>query len=207
MLEAEFRAALIDFLLPQLEGGDLIACELPFAGARRRADVVIIGSHTMHALEIKTARDNVATLSDQVVDYARTFPLFTAVLDSCHASAVKMLPRSAGVVLYVNDAFLWKRRPIERSRLSKTFLADLIPRKLVLSTIRERPAKIGPREDTYALRHRLTCALPAEDIKELAIRALRQKYGVQFNTFLSERGACTHPEDVQLLRFLESEIS
>lgn len=200
MLERDFKAAFLDYILGQQAAPDVIACEVPFAGARRRADFVVVSGANFHAYELKTARDNVHGIAGQVGDYQLCFPYVTAVVDAAHTASVRaLLPTGVGLIVF-NGQFTSMRKAAERVRLSKDYLADFLGRRAAIAMLKERGVKLAQDADVTTIRQKLAAIATLADLKTEVLSALRQRYEAAFRVFMSERGERTHPEDIDLLR-------
>jgi hypothetical protein len=204
------KARLVDWLISN-EKNHIICSELIFFEGKRRADIVSIGD-SLSVYEIKGDHDKLTNIISQVRDYQLCFDYVYVVTTIKHASKLtKMLPRSVGIICINEEGSctIQKRKAHLRKRLNKELLSSLLPRKLILSLLRERKSglKLPEKYSVTDLRRILARTLNQSEIHLFAVNYLKRKHSENYKTFLSERGGVTHPDDLLLLTSKPNEIT
>lgn len=208
MHDANFiKSRLIDFLL-RTDGKKirLIASEVPFAGSRRKADIICI-TDRLSAYEIKTQRDNYSKLINQARDYAVSFEYSYLVSDKATPSwLIRRLPNQFGILTWEGNMFKINSRAQLRKRLSKYHLASFLWTDEIMTLLRNNNISASKIDDAHSLRMRLTNRLTISAIREAAINTLLTRYHSRYCKFLAERGHTTHSEDLVVLNSPERHI-
>lgn len=113
-----FRTALIERILLGRHNLRTASALSEFRVAGSKADVVIING-TSTAYEIKSDRDSLARLPDQMQDYRKHFAQVVVVASECHLSVLEgMVPRDVGILSLSKKLTLRSvREPIARPEL------------------------------------------------------------------------------------------
>ena len=209
MREANMKAALVDFLLPNINSeGSLLGCEVPYAGQRRRADIVLIGNEYTHAYEVKTDFDSFDRLDGQLNDSFLTFNYTHIVVSQSLVTRVrKRIRPEVGIISVDPDTRFVKevRKPTKRTRLNKFFVSTFLWRSDLLALLTEQRIKFNRRSDTHELREQVASSIRQDVLNRFAIRCLRFRYRKRYLSFLVERGKVTHPDDLRVLT-IEKEL-
>jgi hypothetical protein len=203
MYEFDFKAALIDFFLPVvIKNKGAIALEVPFLGARRRADVLFVTPDELWAVEIKTEFDNTHGLAKQLEDYAEVFDkVYVATVPSKLGEVRRTLPKDIGIVIqFPNEGFKVVRQAKVRRRLDKYLLCEFVNRARLVHALRQNGYDRLSQYDISELRRLYAEEEKLASIKILAKNSLMEKYRGRFLCFLNERGRRTHSDDLNVLR-------
>ncbi|WP_420884589.1 sce7726 family protein [Taklimakanibacter albus] len=98
--EAEIKAGVLQLLTSRglVQEGDVLIAEFPVASAAVRADLVVAYCDRLLCFEIKTKRDTLARLSNQMRGYMPVFDEIVCVVDERHVvGALKILPKRVGL--------------------------------------------------------------------------------------------------------------
>lgn len=203
--EDRIKARIIDHLLSGQIKNRMIISEVPFSDLRRRVDLLIIGSD-LHAIEIKSERDNLNKFHGQLSDYLQFFERFTVYTARCHLNALKtILPESVGLVSYDPETWTFHvhRKSRLRTHITKSALCQFLTTRELRKVLSKRRAG-GLRSLTIShLRDLAISLFPRLEMRRIVLNSLRRRYLVRFNIFKSERGTSTHPDDISLLRISE----
>lgn len=196
MLDAnQMKVRLIDFLLNNTES-ELIASEVSFYQGYRKADLVQLSDSAVTAYEIKSDKDNLVSLSEQMEDYLNTFSFCYLVVAEKHLeSARKILPTKVGLIVISDQVVSLVRKPKENKRLSKHSLALALPSQKLLSITRELKVP-----SIYDRRAYVEKATPLESLKEYFYKVLIDRYHGRYINFLSDRGERTSLSDLYYLQ-------
>lgn len=202
MRENAFKCKLIDFLIKEIvRPTSVIGLEVPFAGARRRGDVVVVNDSDVVGIEIKTEVDKLESAGPQISDYLLTFDYaYLATVKSKAAEARRIIPASTGLIVFDRDEFKICRQARLRKSQSRLYLADLISRQDLVRALREFGHRGFSNSDVTTLRQELLKRVNLPTLKELARNSLRARYSMGFSAFMNERGSATLEDELKLLQ-------
>lgn len=209
MRETAFKCKLIDFLMKEIvKPTSVIGLEVPFAGARRRGDVVVVNESDVVGIEIKTEVDKLESAGAQISDYLLTFDYaYLATVKAKVAEARRIIPASVGLIVFDRDEFKIGRQARFRKNQSRLYLADLISRQDLVRALRDSGLKGFTNSDVTTLRQELLKRVNLPTLRELARNSLRARYSTGFSAFMSERGNATLEDELKLLQGGDLQIS
>lgn len=198
--ETTIKAKLLDHFLEDPEPDMIAILELPFAGFRRRADIVFVGKQLI-GIEIKSDSDDLSSLTAQAEDYVKSFDFAFLACSSKYVDAARQLiPRSMGIIRLGKDRVEILRNPRQRKRLNKRYLAQHIERREIESICRKNSMEAHRTDSIDTLRAKLVERIPTGVLREVVLTSLSEKYASIFHTFLRERGKVTTQDDLKILR-------
>ena len=196
MLNADqIKVRLIDHLVrdPQVK---LIASEVAFYHGHRKADLIQMNNNAITAFEIKSDKDRLLNLAEQLNDYNNTFSYCYLVTTEKHLNkARKLSPEKVGLILVTSATLQVLRKPKENKRLCKHSLTL----GLSLSQLRQMTDDTHDRE-VFSVRKKIEKNATLGYLKEIFCRSLIEKYYNQYKNFLSDRGETTTLSDLYYLR-------
>jgi hypothetical protein len=200
----QIKAALIDHLLGQeREAGLVVGAEIPFDDGRRKADLVAIDD-LLFAFEIKSDRDRIDTVLDQLSDYRACFPVVYVASGPEHVAQMRAkLPRRIGL-LTVSPAGVKRVRKADASRrMPRLKAVGLLTRRELESVLFERGLLPNnpKRITTEVLRRAAASNIPADELVCCVRREIRKRLEPRFREFLQHRGEVTHTEDLYYLNW------
>jgi hypothetical protein len=174
-----------------------IALELPFLAGQRRADAVLVMDNKVHAIEIKSDRDNLDNLLQQISDYTRVFDFVSIFLSKSHLeNARKSLPLNVGLITLEDGEVTIKRKARQIKRLDKKALSLSLDRFSLLDLLNtygvQYPNYIGIDE----LARRLQKLGTIQSLRGQFRKQIFRKYQDSFQTFQREVGLSIHLEDL-----------
>lgn len=177
-----------------------VVSELIVGRQANRADIVVI-DRLLRCFEVKSSKDNLNRIDQQVAAYSRTFDEVTVVAASCHMNAVmSRVPEFVGLSEIMPSSRGLKVRPIRvASRcpmLAVSALLDLLP-------VAELKALTGPGAARTKRQDLVTAAseLDLDTIREAVRRFLRSRYKTATNAFNdATAGRPISPIDLSRLR-------
>ncbi len=202
--EFDMKVRLLDYLVSEQDSviDDVIACEVPFADYKRRADVVRING-CLHGYEIKSDLDSLVSLQKQISDYTKTFEKVSVVLTKTHLeNARKILPKSVGIILIGNKTTKSLRQASHIKRLDKYFLSCFLDRAYINHRFKQKGILNNSLKklNMFEIRDFFASKVKTEEIKKIVIKTLKEKYQDNFRHFLKHRGNITHWEDLVELK-------
>lgn len=174
-----------------------ITLEMPFLAGQRRADVVMVQEDGVHGVEIKSDRDNLDTLSQQIIDYVRVFDYVWLLVSKNHLGAVRnKLPLGVGLMVLEGGQLKVIRKSKKIKRLDK--------RALTLSLDRASLIEVLTKLNIDHRRIDGVDYLAGKAMVRANTAILRQKFKAQilfkylpgYETFLRESGKSIHYEDL-----------
>ena len=162
---------------------DAIANEPLYGPKMRRVDLLLISSLGLHALEIKSEKDSLSKLSEQISEYTQTFDKTSVVLTKNHLQSAKsILPKNVGIILVEDNSFIEIRPANCVKRLNKKYLATLLPKPVLLQLVGNKYKKY----DTFQIREIVAPKVSLLQLKTIVIQRLQKKYTRFFQCYLQE---------------------
>ena len=191
------KLRLLRWLLPDLQGNEIVAAELPFRDVGRKADLAVLSSSRLHVIEVKGPRDNLGKLQAQAGDYLQAFLTVDVALATRYLSqARELLPRTVGLLELTEESVVRRRMPANRKLLSKQgALAWLHSRDL--------QRLLGARArglDIQTLRALADKEVSAAALTAAALSVAFTRSKERFTAFLSERSEILTLDDVAILQ-------
>lgn len=144
-VEAQVKAALVNFLRARSTAAraNTIISELTLEGYRKRADMVLSGRIT-HCFEIKTRRDTLNRLDEQVEVYLSIFDLVSVVVATKHMNAtISRVPKEVGIYEIVEIGALPEIRCYRRGTRHTKLVKDSIVKSIPVSFLLGLPLSMG----------------------------------------------------------------
>lgn len=199
MNEFEIKASLIDKILTDRGAENLTLCtELPFSDGNRRADLVILTPESSEAFEIKSEKDSLEKLPDQLQDYKGAFNAVSVVVAKKHlASARHLIDSDIGILSVINGQLRYVRKPQKKIRLDKFKILSTLTHKQLMDIPELKVDQKGlTKLDLIELAAK---RLNAPEIKEYVLASLVKKHDPKYKVFIKERGSVTTTDDLLLL--------
>lgn len=128
LAEQRLKLSVLNFLTEtgQLKPDSVLMNELSFRSRALRADLAVLTEDTLLGFELKSRRDNLRRLPQQIDLYQRTFDATTVVVDSVHIKRAKQLvPKRIGLWEFDNGVIRIIRTP-HIGQLNKKELVPLL---------------------------------------------------------------------------------
>lgn len=199
----KIKVELIDFLLA--EPGvkyDLLVNEAPFLRANRWADLVAIKDGETIGFEIKSERDSLRTLADQLADYAKTFNLVYLVIAERFSkkNEISAMSKNIGLIIVKPDGTpIMQRKAISKVKLDKQALLSILWRKDL-----EKLAPSKRNAEMESLQEYVFKNSSIKSIQAQVIISLKERYAKSYQLFLKDRGTYTTIEDLRTITKLKS---
>lgn len=184
------------------EPPDFIGSEIPFAHGKRRLDLLTVNGDRSHVYEIKSERDSLRRLDQQLEDYLRTFNFTTIVCTNRHLRECRKVGKAVGIILVEDQLNLvWVRKPRGRMRLDKESLASLIVSSDIrsLSSRSDLENQISPSSAIGEVREYLTKYASTEKLSSIALDCLTSRYADRYRAFLANVGNKVTREELEIL--------
>ena len=187
------KAKVIDFLIEKFDGV-VIGDEVMYGSSRKVVDLLALYKGETYAIEIKSAKDDLRRLPEQISEYSKIFDhtlLFTA---KDHLSKIKQFPKDRISIFEfdsdetIEGRLLEKRNNVRKSEMLATMNAIFIRKSLNISNSKDSD-DIREKAKRYKI----------EDIHSLLYRYFMEKCSAPYNLFLKERDSRTEVDDLILL--------
>ena len=193
------KTILIDYWIEKYKP-ELIINEFPFLKGDRRADLVFIQNNNLVGLEIKSELDSLKNLNIQIDNYIKVFDFVYILIDKkfLKSKEIKLLNKNVGIIIYNNNLII-KRHAKNIKKFKKEVLISLLWRKDL--------DKLSNKKYIYLedLKKEICRNYKIQEIKQQTTIALKERYGITFNSFLRDRGNFTTIDDLQTITRIKKE--
>lgn len=190
------KALMVDYFLESNQN-ILIGNEVVYGIEQRMVDLVVLENHNIIAIEIKAKNDSFRRLPEQLCECQKNFSHIYLVVTANHlAKALSLLPQEVGLYL-INESE--KVVLIRKARSQKKTSKQDMLATINASFLKKRYPDYK-KYDADKLRQVLS-RQKTTVIKELLYDFLTEKIAPRFETFIMEKGLCTHIDDIFLLSF------
>lgn len=195
--DIELRIRLLEYVARTYADIDYFAAmEARYASKERRADVLVVSSHT-HAYEIKSDVDRLDRLTEQLKDYRQTFDFLTIVTTQIHAHNVKrMLGGNDGLIVISCDEVIEAKRPKMNRKITKKNMISLCSKTTLAEALGVANGSVN-LEEIRSLAER---KLPLSDLRNAAVQELRRRFEDKYYAFLENACIPYRESDLTLLR-------
>ena len=184
--DSEIRRALRLKLANEHEGQDdtVIIEELGICRGQGRVDLVVVNS-VLHGYEIKSNRDSLRRLENQVEKYSKVLERATIVVGDCHLNAaLDIVPDWWGVLLYQECPKKSRFRAVRRSKknpqIDSRSLVELLWLDEAVEFLQERSAARGIRgKPRRVVWDRISEYFKLQEIVEKVRSQLKARKGLQ----------------------------
>jgi hypothetical protein len=209
MFEPAIKVKLIDFLLNNHQKeGILLVNEMAFADGSRRADLVTI-SDNLVAYEIKSEKDSLEKLPEQLRDYDNHFHSVYVVCHNKHLKNIRKIKGKFGILVISSQGFIQIRKARNKKRIMSRYLLDHLDKRSLMSTIKRQLPSIRSTRNasTNELRSILRDNITNRALCLAVLEHLKNKHQASNDQFVSERGKITIEDDLLLLNKSSHTIS
>ena len=172
--------------------------------AERLVDILILKSGRTTAIEVKSKYDSFARLESQIVEYRKTFNYIYIGLDESFITKLDNMSifNDIGVIIITKDGKLKIHRKAKiQQKLQKKEMLQTVN----IEYIKRNYSNLFICNNTDEVRYILE-KKSVKIIKALLYAFLMHKIEPRYKVFLSQRGSCTHTDDLFLLSFPSKEI-
>ena len=175
------KIRLIKWLQKKYSNEIIIGNEVLYSIHQRRADLLMIKDNCMYAFEIKSEKDTILRLDEQLNDYITTFDfVYIVSTDKIRTLIKDKVPYNVGFISIDNEITL-KRTAKQIKRLSKRNLAEFLD----LVTMRHLMPKYNRKKiSVYDVREQFSKNVSTQTIKKAAVDKLYKRYKKLYELFL-----------------------
>lgn len=197
------KALLIDYYI--LNHSNLtIGCEVMYGTEKRLVDMLILMSGHTIAIEIKSKYDSFARLEQQMNEYCKVFDYVYLAIDETYISKLSNcdIPNNVGILSISKKGKLnFNKRALIQKGIQKKELLYTVNIKFIKNYFSD----IELKGDSDVIRN-LLLKKSKKTIEALFYAFLFHKIEPRYNTFISQRGKCTHIDDLFLLSYPPKQI-
>ncbi len=188
---------IVQWLLPQLSAGEILALELAYKDVSRKADIAILSPTRMTAIEVKGPRDNLRKLSAQVGDYLHGFQeVYVAAATRFIPQLSKEMPKRVGIIELSDDGVKQRRRAARRASLNKEGAIHWLQ-------VRDLQKLLGPSsrgKSIEELRREAVTGMTANRLSTAAMQSIFDRAKGKYELFWSELGQRMTLDDLETLQ-------
>lgn len=187
------KAKVIDFLIEKFEGV-VIGDEVKYGSSRKVVDLLALYKGETYAIEIKSAKDDLRRLPEQISEYSKIFDHSMVFTTKEHLLKIRQVTKSNvsifefGADETIVGSLLEKRNNVQKSEMLATMNATFIRKSLNISN-----SKNSDDIRKKAMRYK------KEVIHSLLFRYFIEKCYAPYKLFLKERSDVTEVDDLILL--------
>ncbi|WP_233080229.1 sce7726 family protein [Rheinheimera soli] len=199
MREIHLKKIVLEYFLKSSKNLNGIGFEIAVDHRETRADVVCLLNKRLHCMEIKSARDSLDRLYNQLASYSKYFDYVSIAVEEKHLEkATELAPEHVGIYLFLNGRLIKKRK--------EKIIKSLDP-KSILSTINVRHLKsisttVGIKSNGL-MKEELVDALSNILTLKNALFHSRMQISLDLESrlkiFEREKGQIVTPDDISLL--------
>ena len=187
------KAKVIDFLIEKFDGV-VIGDEVMYGSNRKVVDLIALYNGETYAIEIKSAKDDLRRLPEQISEYSKIFDHTLVFTTKEHLPKIKQLSKAKvsifefGANETIDGKLLEKRNNVQKGEMLATMNATFIRKSVDI-------AKFRDSDDIRkkAMRYK------KEDIHSLLYGYFMEKCYAPYKLFLKERSEVTEVDDLILL--------
>lgn len=187
------KAKVIDFLIEKFEGV-VIGDEVKYGSCRKVVDLLALYKGETYAIEIKSAKDDLRRLPEQISEYSKIFDHSMVFTTKEHLSKIKQVSKAKVSIFEfcVNETIdgkvQEKRNNVQKSEMLATMNATFIRKSLNIS---------NSKNSDDIRKKAMRCK--KEDIHSLLYEYFMGKCYEPYKLFLKERSEATEVDDLILL--------
>lgn len=187
------KAKVIDFLIEKFDGV-VIGDEVKYGSSRKVVDLLALYNGETYAIEIKSAKDDLRRLPEQISEYSKIFDYTYVFTTVDHLQKIKQVSKARvsifefGADNRIEGRLLEKRNNVIKSEMLATMNASYIRKSLNISI-----SKNSDEIRKKAMRYK------KEDIHSLLYEYFMEKCYAPYKLFLKERSEATEVDDLILL--------
>jgi hypothetical protein len=203
------KTELIDFLLEN-NHYDLFINEHQFLRGNRQADLIAISDNMTIGYEIKSEKDSLKRLAQQIKDYSKVFNRVYLVLAEKFIKRIeiKTLSKNIGIIIVKKNRE--KNESHEIKILRKATTRILLDKSAILSLLwRKDLEKLVPKKkytEMYDLKNYVFKKCSIKTIQKQIIISLKSRYEEAYKLFLKDRGNYTTVEDMRIITGLKKNL-
>ena len=156
--------------------------EVLYSTRQRRADLLMIKNQLLYAFEIKSEKDKVDRLDEQLEDYLSTFDfVYLVSTQKIKRNLKQALPKNVGFISIDHNNICVQKKAKRIKRHNKRNLAEFLDRSTILKLL---PSKNIARTSIFDLRDMLCQYVSGDIIHTKSVEKLYERYKRLYELFL-----------------------
>jgi hypothetical protein len=187
------KAKVIDYLIEKFEG-IVIGDEVMYGSSRKVVDLLALYKGETYAIEIKSAKDDLRRLPEQISEYSKIFDHTLVFTTIDHLPTIKKIIKfktsifEFGADDTIKGRLLVKRNNVLKSEMLATMNASYIRKRLNISNFKD-----SDDIRKKAMRYK------KEDVHSMLYEYFMEKCSAPYHLFLEERNDKTEVDDLVIL--------
>lgn len=187
------KARVIDFLIEKFDGV-VVGDEVMYGTSHKVVDLVALFGGETYAIEIKSAKDDLRRLPEQIAEYSKIFDHTMVFTTIDHLNKIRKLSKAKvsifkfGVDDTIEGSMLDKKNNVQKNEMLATMNASYIRKRLNISKYKD-----SDEIRKKAMRYK------KDEIHSLLYGYLMEKCAVPYKLFLEERSDRTEVDDLIIL--------
>lgn len=186
------KAKVIDFLIEKFDG-IVIGDEVKYGSSRKVVDLLALYRGETYAIEIKSAKDNLKRLPEQISEYSKIFDHTLVFTTKEHWFKIKQISKTKISIFKSSDdlidgKMLEKKNNVLKNEMLATMNASFIRKRLNISNFKDSD-DIRKKAMRY----------PKDEIHTLLYKYFMEKCYAPYRLFLKERNNKTEVDDLIIL--------
>lgn len=187
------KAKVIDYLIEKLDGV-VIGDEVKYGSSRKVVDLLALFKGETYAIEIKSAKDDLRRLPEQISEYSKIFDHTLVFTTIDHLSKIKQVTKAKASLFEfgaddaIEGRLLEKKNNVLKSEMLATMNASFIRKSLNISNFKDSD-DIRKKAMRYS----------KEDIHTLLYVYFIEKCSAPYKIFVEERNDKTEVDDLIIL--------
>ena len=176
------KVRLIRWLQHHNDSDLVLGNEVLYSTRQRRADLLMIKNQLLYAFEIKSEKDKVDRLDEQLEDYLSTFDfVYLVSTQKIKRNLKQALPKNAGFISIDHNNICVQKKAKRIKRHNKRNLAEFLDRSTILKLL---PSKNIARTSIFDLRDMLCQYVSGDIIHTKSVEKLYERYKRLYELFL-----------------------
>ena len=176
------KVRLIRWLQHHNDSDLVLGNEVLYSTRQRRADLLMIKNQLLYAIEIKSEKDKVDRLDEQLEDYLSTFDfVYLVSTQKIKRNLKQALPKNVGFISIDHNNICVQKKAKRIKRHNKRNLAEFLDRSTILKLL---PSKNIARTSIFDLRDMLCQYVSGDIIHTKSVEKLYERYKRLYELFL-----------------------
>lgn len=192
------KTQIIDHFISVFSNNFFIGNEVMYGTKRKLTDLLVLKNDQLIAIEIKTDRDNLRRIEEQISESKKLFDYVVVCTTMTHLEKIKqLLSEDIGIYSVNEHNIKIIRKPKKQKNLDKNEMlfsmnSNYLKKHLNLSSSTSVNLNSDEIRQQYVRKS-------TTKIHKLFVDYMQQKIQSRFNLFIQNRGENTHVDDIPLL--------
>ena len=189
----KIKLSVIDYLIEKYPG-IIIGSEVMYGTTKKVVDLLALYERETYAIEIKSERDDIRRLSEQLKEYSLIFDYTIVFTHPKHTSEVVSLSKSKVSIFEIVEDEIVMKTPLKQNTPTKNEMIHSIN----TSFLKRYVSTDRMRDTSHNIRVWICRKYKRDIIHQILYEFLEQKLEERFSLYLKERGERSY-DDLSLL--------